>query len=55
MRTLYIRFMLPIIAILIIATVLVLAPLAMHTAGVMPTSQHNIIAPVKLAKNSGHG
>lgn len=55
MRTLYIRFILPIIAILIVATVLVLMPLMTHSTGVTaPASQHHITAPAQLAKSSAH-
>ena len=55
MRTLYIRFMLPIIAILIVATVLVLMPMLTAHTGVAPTSQHHTAAPTQLeAKGYSH-
>lgn len=54
MRTLYIRFLLPIIAILIIATIMVLTPFAMHTGVAAPTSHnHSKAVPTQLARNYG--
>jgi len=53
MRTLYIRFMLPIIAILLVATALVLTPVVMHS-GVAPTSHSHTISAPDLARGNSH-
>jgi hypothetical protein len=55
MRTLYIRFMLPVIAILIIATALVIMPLlTAHTGVTTPTGNQHYAAPSQLARGTNH-